>query len=266
MNSIQAAQRRDHVDGEWRTTRRQTLACAACVLLGAKDAMARTRGGCCVDEEQLATLLTASDARFGSALSMDRLIPFSGDAQFDKALGRQLVRLARTFAVRPGFAYADDYNGLNAAASAATRVPDTRGTVAFGLRLLRNLLSRGDGGDIAVLGICAHEFAHIHQFFSDDHWALSSAHPTAKLVELHADCLSGYFIGQIKRDRPYVNLRRFGDFLFQSGTYDFGNPDFHGTPQERVRAAEEGFRIASKVDSFADAARAARLFVLQNFR
>lgn len=266
MDSMQAEQLRIHGDGEWRTTRRRSLACAACVLLKSTDTTARNRGGCCVDEEHLAALLAASESRFGAILSMDRLIPFSGDAQFDKALGRQLVRLARTFAVRPGFAFADDYNGLNAAASAATRVPDTRGTVAFGLRLLRNLLSRGDGGDIAVLGVCAHEFAHIHQFFSDDHRSLSSAHPTAKLVELHADYLSGYFIGQIKRDRPQVNLRKFGDFLFQSGSYDFGNPDFHGTPQERVLVAEEGFRLAAKLGSFADAARVAREFVLRKFR
>ncbi len=266
MNFYQVEQLQDHGDGGWRTTRRRTLACAACVLLKPPEAMARNRGGCCVDEEQLSQLLTASEARFGSVLSMDRLIPFSGDAQFDKALGRQLVRLARTFAVRPGFAYADDYQGMNAAASAATRVSDTRGTVAFGVRLLRDLLSRGVGGDIAVLGICAHEFAHIHQFFSDDHRSLSSAHPTAKLVELHADYLSGYFIGQIKRDRPHISLRKFGDFLFHSGTYDFGNPDFHGTPQERVRAAEEGFRLATTEVSFAIAARVAREFVLRNFR
>lgn len=266
MDSIQTEPLPNPDNSAWRPTRRLTLVCAACVLFRSRDAMAGSPGGCCVDAEQLDTLLAASEAGVGSALSMDRLIPFSGDAQFDKALGRQLVRLARTFAVRPGFAYADDYSGMNAAASAATRVPDTRGTVAFGSRLLRNLLSRGDGGDIAVLGICAHEFAHIHQFFSDDHWSLSSAHPTAKLVELHADYLSGYFIGQIKHDRPYVNLQKFGDFLFHSGNYDFGNPDFHGTPQERVRAAEEGFRLASKQSSFAIAARVARVFALQNFR
>lgn len=252
--------------GELRATRRRTLVCAACALFGSTDARASSLEGCCLEARKLDELLNASGARFGTYLSMDRLIPVSGDAKFDKALGRQLVRLARSFAVRPGFAYADDYVGMNAAASPETRIPDTRGTVAFGIRFLRHILSRGDGGDIAVLGICAHEFAHIHQFFSDDYRALRSAHQTAKLVELHADFLSGYFIGQFKRDRPHVKLQAFGDFLFRAGTYDFGNPDFHGTPSERVRAAEEGFRLASKEGAFTVAARAGSLLVLQNFR
>lgn len=247
-------------------TRRRTLVCAACLLWKSKSAMASTHTGCCLDGHQLDDLLATANSRFGSFLSMDRLIPFSGDPQFDRALGRQLVRLASAFSVRPGFAYADDFNDMNAAASPVTKVQDTRGTVAFGIRFLRQLLSRGDGGDIAVLGICAHEFAHIHQFFSDDRWLLSSVHRTAKLVELHADYLSGYFIGQFKRDRPRINLQTFGDFLFRAGNYEFNDPEFHGTPRERVRAAEEGFRVAAVQGSFAAAARSGRAFVLQYFR
>ena len=203
------------------------------------------------------TLISGFDMR-------DPMLPSSGDPVFDKALGRQLVRLARDFSVRPGFGFVDDRYERNAMASNMTRLPGTRGTVLFGLGFMRTMLNAGAGGDISVLGVCAHEFAHIHQFFSGDHAELASQHDTSKLVELHADYLSGYFVGQIKRERPSITLQKFGAFLYSIGSYDASHPDFHGTPEERIQAAEQGFRSASL--PFAAAAATGKAYVIDHFQ
>lgn len=246
---------------------RRALLCAGCGSLVAadlhstRDEHRSTHEGCTVGEAELRAL----PASWSPADMLDRLIPVSGDVSFDRALGRQLVRLARTFSVRPSFAYADDLGSMNAVASPVSLVRGTQGAVAFGIRMLRHLRSLGEGGDMAVLGVCAHEFGHVRQYSSDDFWSLRSAHPTAKLVELHADYLAGYFLARFKRERPHVRLRAYGEFLFQSGTFDYWSPEFHGTPQERVRAAEEGFRQASREEDVTTAVRAGRVFVTRTF-
>ncbi|WP_374663765.1 hypothetical protein [Ramlibacter sp.] len=221
---------------------------------------------CHIDEGELKRLTSGQHGMVMAFRAGEREIPFSGNANFDRALGRQLVKLAMSFTVGPGFMYMDDVNGMNAAASSATRVPGTAGTVLFGIRLLRDLLTRGTGGDMAVLGVCAHEFGHIHQYFSGDFHALRSAHPTVKLVELQADFLAGYFVAAVKLERSHVELRTFLEFLFRSGSYDSAHPDFHGTPQERVRAAERGMSVAREGAPFRKAAAEGRQYVLLNFR
>ena len=221
--------------------------------------------GCCLSAEELNLVAPPGTAEVFSLTQEEPLIPASGDEVFDRALGRALVRLARTFDVRPGFAYIDDGQSKNAYATPETRIPRTHGTVLFGLNLLREALHMGIGGDIAVLGICAHEFAHIFQFFSHYYRELESRHHTVKLIELHADYLSGYFIGRLKQDRPSIRLYNFGRLINSIGDTNFNNPSHHGTSEERVRAAETGFRAASSVSSAQSAARQGFEFVVRSF-
>lgn len=245
--------------------RATSIVCASSTV-GLPDAMAAHRyRGCCQVPVATQRWLPFGAPRISTFTSSSPLLPSSGDADFDRALGRQLVRLANAFSVRPGFAYVDDKAGLNALASSETRLHSTQGTVMFGLRFMRSLLKEGVGGDIAVLGVCAHEFAHIHQFYSDDYSQLSAQHDTAKLVELHADYLAGYFLGTVKTQRPAISLQRFADFLYRAGTYDFTDPEFHGTPKERVQAAEQGLRAAAADASFAAAASMGKTYVAAHF-
>ena len=247
---------------------RRTFVCLTCAQVLAQPALsAQPRHlGCHIDEDELNRLISDHHGLVTAFRVGEREIPFSGNPDFDRALGRQLVKLAMSFTVGPGFMYMDDVNGMNAAASSATRVPGTAGTVLFGIRLLRDLMARGSGGDMAVLGVCAHEFGHIHQYFSGDYGALRSAHPTVKLVELQADFLAGYFVAAVKMERPHVELQAFLNFLFRAGTYDADNPNFHGTPRERVLAAEQGMAAAQARTPFRRAAAEGRQYVLQNFR
>ena len=197
--------------------------------------------------------------------SDSELVMASGNPKFDKALGRQLVRLSRTFGVRPGFAFVDDSPHPNAAASRETRLLGTRGTVLFGLMLLKALMDGGQGADVAVLGICAHEFAHIHQFETGYDRELSVGTSTVKLIELHADFLAGYFVGQLKLERPMITLKFFGRKLYGMGTYNTSHPDFHGTPAERLSAAEAGAALASSKSPFADISQVGVRHVLDKF-
>jgi hypothetical protein len=94
------------------------------------------------------------------------------------------------------------------------------------------------------VSICTHEFGHIVQYFSAYYTRLTSGYTTQKLVELHADFLSGYYIGV--RDGDYasselVNLGRSWETL---GDSNYTNIYHYGTAEERLRAIEAGFTFA----------------------
>ena len=242
-----------------RTMALQVLAVGASTLVGAKT----PAHACELRGQSLDAALRGASV---FAIQGDAaLVMTSGNPEFDKALGRQLVRLSRTFGIRPGFAFVDDAPHPNAAASPETRLPGTRGTVLFGLMLLKSLLDGGSGADVAVLGICAHEFAHIHQFQTGYGRDLSVGRSTGKLVELHADFLAGYFVGQLKLERPTITLKFFGKKLYGMGSYNSSSPDFHGTPAERLSAAEAGAAFASSKSAFADISQAGVRHVLDKF-
>ncbi|HRX59773.1 MAG TPA: metalloprotease [Candidatus Competibacter sp.] len=221
--------------------------------------------GCCLEDGDLHEIISEGDTE---SLSLSApMIPASGDRKFDEALGRQLVKLAGLFDVYPGFGYMREVGEKNANASRESSVPGTRGTVLFGLKLLRETMGMGDGGDIAVLGVCAHEFAHILQFFSPVNYygMLLAGQPTVKRVELHADYMSGYFIGHLKRERPKIPLQKLGKLFYSLGDTASNHPEHHGTPEERVRAIETGYKAISSARSAADAARLGFNFVVGSF-
>lgn len=207
--------------------------------------VSRGSGGCFVNAQSLNSLVDGRNPRFGSISVDDPMIGFSGDREFDRALGRQLVRLAATFRVNPAFAYVDDRLDRNAIASPSTRVRGTWGTVLFGINFMRSILSGATGGDIAVLGVCAHEFAHIFQFRTGYFDRLQAMYYTSKPYELHADFLAGYFVGLTKAMHPSITLDALHDSFYRMGTYDARDPDFHGTPAERAQAITLGIRSAT---------------------
>jgi len=95
--------------------------------------------------------------------------------------------------VNPGFKYINDLRP-NAFATDQSIVNNTQGTVYVGLNLINSEFERGDLGGIAVAGICAHECAHIYQ--NRNGWIQRLRAPTAKLVELQADYLAGFYFGR----------------------------------------------------------------------
>jgi hypothetical protein len=192
--------------------------------------------GCCLLEGGQAFITRLRVAGFlglpGIAAGIDR----SGNDRFDRSLGVVLADLAVKFQVRPGFFYFNDVDAPNAFAVNFSLYPATQGTVGFGLTMLRNALQLGPEGEMFVMGICAHEFAHIHQMYSQVQEKFTRVH--AKYQELHADFLAGYFVGlgRSYSPRELVTLGRAWEQI--------GGSASHGTSDERLSAIEEGYKLA----------------------
>ena len=106
-------------------------------------------------------------------------------------------------------------------------------------------------GDVAPQGVYAHEFAHHIQYengyFNDP--IPGSATPDAaegtRYTELMADAMAAYYLTH-KRGAA-MNQKRVVQFLqafFQIGDCAFLDPNHHGTPLQRMAAAEFGFALA----------------------
>ena len=102
----------------------------------------------------------------------------------------------------------------------------------------------------AFSALCAHEFAHIVQFFSGFYERLTKGQQTKKLVELHADFLSGYYIGLRKMNYTSAELVSLGRSWESIGDSSYTDPQHHGTPEERLQAVEQGYRFARERPDF----------------
>jgi hypothetical protein len=105
-------------------------------------------------------------------------------------------------------------------------------------------------GDVAPQGIFAHEFAHHIQFdndYFDDPEAGLTAPEQTRYTELMADAMAAYYLTHARG--AAMNQKRVAQFLevfYQIGDCGFTSSGHHGTPNQRMRAAEFGFRIASE--------------------
>jgi hypothetical protein len=105
-------------------------------------------------------------------------------------------------------------------------------------------------GDVAPQAIYAHEFAHHIQYeneYFDDLPPSTSEPEQTRYTELMADALAAYYLTH-KRGGA-LNKHRVAQFLsvfFQIGDCAFTNPGHHGTPLQRMRAAEFGFTVADE--------------------
>ena len=108
--------------------------------------------------------------------------------------------------------------------------------------------------DVAPQAIYAHEFAHHiqyeNEYFDDVPPGASPPIATAELTrytELMADAMAAYYLTH-KRGAT-MNRHRVAKFLnafFQLGDCAFDNPGHHGTPAQRMRAAQFGFDLADQ--------------------
>ncbi len=175
----------------------------------------------------------------------------SGDPQFDRALIVELRRILRFLPVEPGFQYVD---ADNAFALPETIVPNTKGTVLIGLKLVQKLARQDVDGGVAVAGVLAHECAHIFQFFSSYYERLKGQ--TQILLELHADFLAGYYMAKRRGfapDKPGI----FAKAIIQESTYGSG----HGDPGQRNAAMDKGYALSKNGKTFEEAASEGERYV-----
>lgn len=222
-------------------------ACGTGILTALDRARAEDGGtediqGCLVPSARI-EFLGSRKPSFGNVQDLSALRRTTGNAEMDLALDRALKRLADTFHIYPGFGFVDDSDGPNAWATPRAYIKDTPGTVAFGREFFDALL-RYDPTGISVIAVVAHEFGHILQFTTGMVQRIKGGDSTVKRLELHADYMSGFYIGQLKKAHPEASFWRAGDKFRQIGTYDKQDPLFHGTPEERVAASQAGFKLA----------------------
>jgi hypothetical protein len=203
-------------------------------------------GGCCLMHGGEALF---AQSRLGSVAQGGPALEGSGNSRLDRSLGMLLADLATKFKVRPGFGYFDDRGSPNALALPDSRLSASEGTVLFGREMLARYLG-STHGDMFIMGICAHEFAHVVQFFSGFYERLSRGQSTKKRVELHADFLSGYYIGLRKMDYTASELVALGRSWESIGDSSYTDPQHHGTAEERLRAVEQGYRFARERPEF----------------
>ena len=169
------------------------------------------------------------------------MIPRSGDRDFDYALAQTLGKCSTYLNAAPGFAYYDDFDGLNAYATPKVRLNGADGTVLFGQGLLQKLMKSQDHPDLSVAAVCAHEFGHILQFKLNLFERVKAGQPTVKRPELQADFFSGYFSGLRKKEKPDFPAAVFAMTQYSFGDNMINSPNHHGTPDERAAAIVRGF-------------------------
>lgn len=109
---------------------------------------------------------------------------------------------------------------------------------------------------VNILGILAHEYAHIVQFNLDvdrkkidinrNQRQVINIGESIILSELEADAFSGYFMYHTLMRREAIV--EFIDMMASLGDYAFESKQHHGTPQQRQAAAELGILAAKDLD------------------
>lgn len=186
--------------------------------------------------------VSEADLKNADGTIFESLVRTTGNTAIDIDLDRALKQLADCFDVHPGFGFYDDGNAPNAWASAKNVIPGTNGTVAFGQHYYKKWMDYDPTG-ISVLATCAHEFGHIMQYQSGHYDEIKGGLSTGKRIELHADYMSGFYIGLLKRQNPGASFWKAGDKFRQIGSFDDKDPMFHGTPTDRVAASQQGFVV-----------------------
>jgi hypothetical protein len=104
--------------------------------------------------------------------------------------------------------------------------------------------------DVAPAAIFAHEFAHHiqfeHNYFDDPEAGLTAPEQT-RYTELMADAMAAYYLTHARgATLRQQRVAQFLEVFYQIGDCGFTSGGHHGTPNQRMRAAEFGFRVANE--------------------
>jgi hypothetical protein len=100
-------------------------------------------------------------------------------------------------------------------------------------------------GDVAPQAILAHEFGHHVQFQNNVFGAESSPEATRR-TELMADAMSAYFLSSARgASMQWKRVKEFLQVFFNIGDCQFASIQHHGTPTQRMAAAEFGYQTAN---------------------
>ena len=114
------------------------------------------------------------------------------------------------------------------------------GDILYGVNLFQQLVATYGGDGAPISGVLAHEWGHQVQF--DNGWSASSE-PTSRPIELEADAFSGFYMA-LGESYSWTSIDDYFSAIASEGDYNFTDPSHHGTPQERLAAAQLGFETA----------------------
>lgn len=173
--------------------------------------------------------------------SVENLTKSSGNLQFDNINNREYELLSSIFGIRPDFYYLYDFGMPNAYATSRISNPNLPdGTVMLGFSLIKEECFNSPSGTCsAVPIILAHEFAHILDF-------KFGTGLSGKYKELFADYIAGSYLYHRANRIGHLNIQEVATSFFSKGGYDFNNPNFHGTPQERYNCLSAGYVLAEQ--------------------
>jgi hypothetical protein len=137
---------------------------------------------------------------------------------------------------------------FNAVALPTTDIPT--------IGIVPNKILMGDGimeaytamgyGDVAPQAILAHEFGHQIQFQKDLFEDVSSPEETRR-TELMADAFSAYYLSHARgASMQWKRVQQFLQVFFTIGDCAFDDVGHHGTPLQRMAAAEWGYNLANE--------------------
>jgi hypothetical protein len=185
-------------------------------------------------------------ANLGAFAKQINLLQQSGHPVVDQYHQAEIALLRQVFGVSPGFSFFDDSQSPNAFATPSPVVPGgIDGSVVFGATLIQNEVSKfgQNTAGAAIAGIMAHEFAHIVQFKN----GLGTGPVPPR--ELQADCLAGWYMGvkQVTLWGPQgqkIAIEGLFASLFEKGSDNWSNPNWHGTQQQRATMGMTGWYLA----------------------
>ena len=100
-------------------------------------------------------------------------------------------------------------------------------------------------GDVAPQAILAHEFGHHIQFQLDLFGNVNSPEATRR-TELMADAFSAYYLSHSRgASMQWKRVKLFLQVFLNIGDCSFSSPNHHGTPTQRMGAAEWGYSVAN---------------------
>ena len=114
-------------------------------------------------------------------------------------------------------------------------------------------------GDVAPQAILAHEFGHHIQFELGLFGGPTSPESTRR-TELMADAFSAYFLSHAQgTSMQWKRVQQFLAVFFNIGDCLFTNNGHHGTPTQRMAAAQFGYSVAN------DAQKQGHILTAQEF-
>jgi predicted metallopeptidase len=196
-----------------------------------------------------------------SGLAIGDVLKTTGDRDLDESLVSEMTKQSAFFGYRPAFIlYSGGEKNAAATPDAWPEIPATQGTILYNIEMLQEQLKASTWGGAILAGVIAHEFGHIYQSFSGQMSKLKALDTTVKFIELHADYLSGFYMGG---KFGSIDVKPYADAFFKIGDYGFSDPDHHGTPEERYFVLKAGYnlRLRSRDLHVSQAAREGESFL-----